>query len=67
MTPDECLTCREIAAKLKVSRQTAMRLFERERGVIVIGSPETMHKRQYRVLRVPREVYERVVRSLSVK
>jgi hypothetical protein len=29
--------------------------------------PESMHKRRYRSIRIPRAVYERVVNRLSVK
>lgn len=50
---------------LKVERKTALKLFENATGTIVIESPETMHKRRYRTIRVPRSVYERVVRSIS--
>jgi hypothetical protein len=43
------------------SRQTATRMFERERGVIVVARPVSMHKRSYRSIPIPSEVYERGV------
>lgn len=58
-------TLRQVGKMLQVSDKTALKLFENATGTIVIESPETMHKRRYRTFRVPRHVYERVVRSLS--
>ena len=48
----------EVAALTGFSRQTVTRLFEDEPGV----RPERMHKKPYRSIRVPRPVFERVVR-----
>ena len=42
-------------------------MFERERGVLILGRPESMHKRSYRSIRIPRAVYERVIGLLTVK
>ena len=61
------LTVREIAGLTGFSRQTVTRMFENEKGVLVVARPEEMHKRGYRSIRIPREVYERVVRRLSVR
>lgn len=53
------------AAKLTgLSRQTVTRIFEREQGVIVVKRPKT--GRNYRSIRIPRAVYERVIRTLRV-
>ena len=41
--------------------------FEQEPGVIILGRPETKHKRQHRSIRIPCGDYERVVRRISVK
>jgi AcrR family transcriptional regulator len=57
----------EVAAMLGLSRQTVTRLFESERGVLILGCPERMHKRGYRSIRIPRAIYERVVNRLMVK
>jgi hypothetical protein len=46
---------------------TVTRLFEKERGVIILDSPERMHKRGYRSIRIPRAVYERVIGRLTVR
>ena len=57
----------EVAALMGLSRQSVSRLFERERGVLILGRPESMHKRSYRSIRIPRAVYERVIGLLTVK
>lgn len=59
-------TVKEVADMTGLSRQTITRMFEREKGVIVLGRPETVNKRGYRSIRVPRAVYERVLRSVTV-
>jgi hypothetical protein len=56
----------EVAELTGFSRQTVTRLFEKERGVLIIERPEKLHKRGHRSIRIPRAVYERVVRGLSV-
>ena len=57
----------EVGTLTGFSRQTVTRMFEQERGVIVVERPETMHKRSYRSIRIPRKVYERVIGGLTVK
>jgi hypothetical protein len=59
-------TVREVAALTGFSRQTVTRLFENEAGVLAIKRPEEMHKRSYRSIRIPRAVYERIVRRIAV-
>ena len=61
------LTVSEAAELSGLSRQTITRLFEEERGVIILGRPEEKHKRKYRSIRIPRQVYERVIGRLTVK
>jgi len=56
----------EVPALTGFSRQTVTRMFEREKGVLVLARPESLHKRSYRSIRIPRAVYERVVRKLAV-
>jgi predicted DNA-binding transcriptional regulator AlpA len=63
----QAYTIDEVAALTGFSRRTVIRLFEAERGVIALPRPETMHKRRYRSIRIPRAVYERVVGRLMVK
>jgi hypothetical protein len=60
-------TVAEVAVLMRASRSTVTRLFENERGVLVLDRPERMHKRCYRSIRIPRAVYECVVNQLSVK
>jgi hypothetical protein len=71
MSEKDVYTVREIAALTGFSPPTVTRMFERERGVIILGRPrvETLHKckRIYRTFRIPRAVYERVIRGLTVK
>jgi hypothetical protein len=65
--PKPAYTVAEVAALTGWSRQTVTRLFEHERGVLVLGRPESLHKRSYRSIRIPRVVYERMIHRLSVK
>lgn len=60
-------TVAEVATLTGFSRQTVSNMFENERGVLVIDRPETMHKRGYRSIRIPRHVYERVIKKVSVQ
>jgi hypothetical protein len=57
----EFLTAAEAAAILKVSPETIIRRFERLPGVIDLGSPEGRFKRGYRVLRIPKNVFQRFI------
>jgi hypothetical protein len=67
MTEKPALTVAEVATLTGWSRQTVTRLFEKEPGVLVLGRPESLHKRSYRSIRIPRAVYARVVNRLAVK
>ena len=60
-------TVREVAELTGFSRQTITRMLETEKGVLVLSRPESLHKRSYRSIRMPREIYERVVRRISVR
>lgn len=51
----------EVAAILKVSRDTIIRKFADRPGVIDMGSPENGRKRQYRTLRIPDEALQRFI------
>ena len=64
-TDKPAYTVAEVSALMALSRQTVTRIFEKEPGVIVLNRPETMNKKKYRSIRIPRAVYERVVRRLS--
>jgi len=60
----DLLTVAEIAQLTGRSARTIIRWFEREPGtIVVLDRPETMHKRRYRTLRIPRAVFQRVIES----
>jgi hypothetical protein len=61
------LTVAEVVALTGFSRQTVTRIFEKEPGVLIIERPGKLHKRTYRSIRIPRTVYERVVRRWTVE
>jgi len=58
-------TVREVADITGLSRNTISRMFESEPGVIVIARAEQMNKQRYRSIRIPRAVYERVIRRIT--
>jgi predicted DNA-binding transcriptional regulator AlpA len=67
INPGHCvLTVAEAAALTGFSRDTITRMFQDEPGVLVLARPTTNRKRRYRSIRIPRAVYERVVRRLTV-
>lgn len=57
-------TPQQVAESWGVSRQTVIRIFEREPGVLCIGHGESINKRGYRLLRIPESVLHRVKRGL---
>jgi hypothetical protein len=65
---NELLTVTEVAKELKCSQDFVCRRFGDLPGVIDLGSPElvgrkTGRKRRYRVLRIPRAVYEKFLQD----
>jgi predicted transcriptional regulator len=59
-------TVAEVAALTGFSRQTVTRMFEQEKGVLILERPEKMHKRGFRSIRIPRAVFDRVIRKITV-
>jgi hypothetical protein len=58
----------EVVAMTGLSTRTVTKLFETERGVIIYETPNPKRKRAgYRTIRIPRHVYQRVMRRLSVQ
>lgn len=55
----------EIAALTGFHRDTITKMFEREPGVLILERPGKMNKRRYRSIRIPRAVYERVMKGLT--
>jgi hypothetical protein len=60
------MTVNEIAAETKLSRDTIIRLFEKEPGVEVVCRPQRF-KRVYRTLRIPVYVKDRVFGAMTNK
>ena len=67
MKDKQTYTIGEAAELTGLSPQTMTRMFEDEPGVIIIDRPEKMHKRRHRTIRIPRQVYERVINRVTVK
>ena len=61
------LTVPQVAAILSVSDDTILKHFGSLDGVIDIGSPERMHKRMKRALRIPRQTLQRYIADRQVK
>jgi hypothetical protein len=58
----------EVARLMHLSPRVVTALFEREPGVIVFETKNPRRKRKgYRSIRVPRAVYERVLRRWTVR
>jgi hypothetical protein len=55
----ELMTIRDVAEVMKISEDAVTRLFANMPGVIDLGRAENRHKRQYRVLRIPKTVVEK--------
>jgi hypothetical protein len=58
-------TIAEVARLTGFSTSTVIKLFENEPGVLILRRPEKMHKRGYRSIRIPRAVYQRVLRRIT--
>ena len=54
------LTVAEVAGRLKINEETVRRMFVNEPGVIVLYRPRK-GRRQYRTVRIPERVLERVL------
>lgn len=61
----ELLTVSEVAEILGVGEDTVTRRFAKVQGVIDLGSPENPKRRRYRVLRIPKTVVEKYLRTRS--
>ena len=64
---EQFYTVKEAAEILKVSTDTVTRMFEDEPGVVDLGSPERLHTRRYRVLRIPHAVFNRVLHEMRIQ
>lgn len=57
----------QLAERWALSSDTIRDLFKNEVGVIVIDRPETLHKRAYSTIRIPRSISSRVHCRLQSK
>jgi DNA-binding LacI/PurR family transcriptional regulator len=64
MSEETPYTIKDVAKLTGYSPQMVVRLFENESGVLIVE--RQAKKRKYRSIRIPRAVYERVIRKLSV-
>ena len=60
-------TVAEIAELTGFSVQTVIRIFTRERGVLIYEQNRPRKRASYRNIRIPRYVYRRVMQKLSVQ
>jgi transcriptional regulator GlxA family with amidase domain len=58
-------TTTEVAELMGFSRRTIVRLFEHEKGVLILERKARTNKRRYRSMRIPRTVLERVQQRLA--
>jgi hypothetical protein len=58
---EEYFTANDVAERLKLSKQTVIKLFESRAGVLKIGHAETLHKRRHWTLRISREALDAFV------
>ena len=64
----QAYTVRDVAELTGFSRQTVTRMFRSEQGVLMMGRAKTVKdKRRYQSIRIPRAVYERVIKGLTVQ
>jgi hypothetical protein len=61
VTSNEYFTVADVAALLKLSKQTVIKLFENRAGVLRLGHGETRFKRRHWTLRIPREALDALV------
>jgi Mn-dependent DtxR family transcriptional regulator len=64
---DEFYSVAEVAARLKISGDKVTRMFQDEPGVIDLGAAELIHKRRYRILRIPGSVLNKVLQKRRIK
>ena len=59
-------TVKEVAALTAFSERTVIKMFENEKGVLIYEVPRLRKRASYRTIRIPRHVYERVIRRISL-
>jgi hypothetical protein len=63
---NQVYTVTEVAAMMRLSERTVTKIFENEKGVLIYEVPRLRKRASYRSIRIPRYVYERVIRRISV-
>ena len=66
MTEEQVYTVAEVSKMLQLSERTIVKIFENEKGVLIYEVPRLRKRKSYRTIRIPRHVYERVIRRISV-
>jgi hypothetical protein len=67
MNPETPYTVAEVAALTGFSKQTVTRMFENQRGVIIYEEKRPRKRASYRVIRIPRHIYKRVMQEMTVQ
>lgn len=67
MVENTLYTVAEVAKMTRFSIQSVIRMFERERGVLIYEVKKPRKRASYRTLRIPRHVYQRVMDKMTVK
>jgi len=57
---------KEVAQLTGFSERTVTKLFEKEPGVLIYEVQRRRKRASYRTIRIPRRVYERVIRRYTV-
>jgi hypothetical protein len=60
-------TVADVAALTGFSERTITKLFEHEPGVLIYEVPRKRKRASYRSIRIPRHVYDRVIRRLTAR
>jgi len=60
-------TVAEVCGLMNLSPRCVTKLFEREPGVIIYEVKRPRKRASYRTIRIPRHVYARVIRRISVQ
>lgn len=59
MHQTEYYTPAEVAARLKLSTDTIIRVFEKRAGVFILGKEESRYRRRYRTIRISHQALMR--------
>jgi hypothetical protein len=57
----------EVSALMGFSASVVTEIFEKEPGVLIYEVQRPRKRKSYRIIRIPRHVYERVIRRYTVR